>query len=87
MDLRLLWTPRHLNAEADALSNFKFAGFDPKLRIEVDIASLPFVFLGTLDSEARSWFLDDRPKALLKKDPDARANTKPSDRLRVKDPW
>ena len=41
LDLRLAWTPRHLNEEADYLSNCKIAG------------SLTVVFLGTVDKDAR----------------------------------
>ena len=35
--LELNWLPRLQNEEADRLSNSDFRGFDPKLRIHVDI--------------------------------------------------
>ena len=35
------WTPREFNEEADALSNEEFAGFDPGLRIVIEMAVKP----------------------------------------------
>ena len=87
LDLRLLWTPRHLNEEAYALSNIKFAGFDPKRRANVDVSSLPFVLIGSIDKEAHCYYIEEKPKALAQKGPTVKSFTKPADRLREKDPW
>ena len=38
--LRVAWVPRQQNAEADALTNGCFDGFDPKLRVELDIKQI-----------------------------------------------
>ena len=48
MVLRARWLPRLQNEEADALSNFEFDAFDPKLRIDAELENLPFVLLNDL---------------------------------------
>ena len=52
LDLRLSWTPRELNTEADALSNFRFEGFSPDRRVPVVLDVLPFDVIGSWDKEA-----------------------------------
>ena len=38
--LKLSWVPRQQNEEADALTNGCFEGFDPALRVDIDLADI-----------------------------------------------
>ena len=87
LDLRLSWTPRELNSEADALSNFLFDGCCPSRRIDVSLEKLSCDALGSWDGQARDYYLAERPKALGKRGPIQKSFTKPSERLGAKDPW
>ena len=82
-ELSLLWVPREMNEEADALSNLRFAEFSMDRRIEVDLAKLPFDVLGPLMEQARSFYAGvkrRRPKRQK-----VWGQKKPS--LRERDPW
>ena len=56
LDLELEWVPRTHNVEADALSNLEFAGFDVSLRREVDLTSISFLVLPTLQAAAAHFY-------------------------------
>ena len=53
--LRARWLPRLQNEEADALTNADFSHFDPALRIEVDLETLPFVVMPALFAEGDAY--------------------------------
>ena len=66
---------------------FVFPGFDPKRRIDVDLATLPFEILGKMGDEAHAYYMQERPEAKANKEIDSKSRTRPGDRLREKDPW
>eukprot|EP00974_Lingulodinium_polyedra_P004556 428246-Lingulodinium_polyedra.AAC.1 len=87
MDLSLTWVPRDVNAEADALSNFKFAGFAAENRVACDLACLPFLVLHKLLADAKDFYGNAR---VVRASAGGRKRARaagPGDRLRVKDPW
>ena len=53
--LRAHWLPRLENEEADALTNFEYRHFDPKRRIEVQLADLNFAVLDDLFREGEAY--------------------------------
>ena len=77
LDMRLSRTPREVNSEADALSNFRFDGFCPSRRIDVSLEQFSFDVLGSWDGQARDYYLAEHPKALGKRDPIQKSFTKP----------
>lgn len=48
LELGLRWLPRGQNIEADSLTNREFEGFDPKLRVGVDMDKVDFLILNKL---------------------------------------
>ncbi len=46
--LALQWAPREVNAEADRLANGNFVGFNPLLRIPIDITRIQWIILSDL---------------------------------------
>lgn len=54
MELDLRWLPRRQNIEADALTKREFEGFDPKLRIGVDMDKVDFLILNKLMEKAEA---------------------------------
>ena len=52
LELRLDWTPRKQNVEADALTNSDFLAFDPSRRFSVDLKAFRFKVLDKLMGEA-----------------------------------
>ena len=87
MDLSLDWVPRDANAEADALSNFKFAGFAAENRVECDLGTLPFLVLHKLLADAKGFYGDARVLSAGRRGNKRGRATGPGDRLRVRDPW
>jgi hypothetical protein len=53
--LELEWVPREQNVEADQLTNWNFDGFDPELRMPVDISEAQFPLLHELLQEEQSF--------------------------------
>ena len=78
------WTPRELNEEADALSNEEFAGFDPSLRVNVDLEYLPWLVLPGLLQEGLEWH---RQHGGRRAPPDHGLRRKRRKPLRERDPW
>ncbi len=85
----LEWVPRELNDEADALSRGIFDGFDPRLRVPVDLDLVPWRVLPLMLEQGQQL------QALKK---ELRANAKPTHAapaarrgrrvtLKDKDPW
>ena len=78
------WVPRELNSEADALTNGRTQGFDPRLRREVDLKSLEWKVLPQLLAAGQE-LLDMRAAARSTRRAGRRRRR--SDRLRAQDPW
>lgn len=80
LHLKLSWIPRDANREADALTNFKFAGFSEEKGIQFDIADLPFLVL----SEFQAAFMDEprQPAAIARP-----GRVKKRRKLRETEPW
>ena len=87
MDLSLAWVPREVNTEADALSNFKFAGFSAECRVECDLTSLPFLVLHKLLVDAKDFYGSARVLRAKARGTKRGRPTRPGDRLRARDPW
>ena len=95
--LRLEWVPRERNEPADALSNLEFGQFDPRLRIPVNLAKLPFRVLPELLAAGKDLFeeiaavKEEREQHLWRKrsSNNGRAPAKEERRKRLKerDPW
>ena len=87
LSLDLLWVPRGVNQEADALSNLRFEGFSEKHRVNLDLQKLPFMVLPDLIDEALHFYSQQGGKrgsdgALMHK-----RKRRKSEPLRVRDPW
>jgi hypothetical protein len=54
--LDLQWVPRLQNIEADQLTNGDFRGFDPALRVRVNIATQPWVVLNSMLKQGRALY-------------------------------
>ena len=50
------WAPREWNAEADALTNSRFEGFSPELRVPFDMRSYPWRVLSGLLEDGRAFY-------------------------------
>ena len=84
------WAPRDTNEEADALSRGVSDGFDPALRIEVDLATVPWRIFG----EALRWGQDLADEVAARRAGGGpRLQRRPArkrprgERLRARDPW
>ena len=85
--LSLSWVPREQNVPADALTNEEFGGFDPRLRVSVDISKLDFRVLPRLMDAAMQLDSEIRmARAQGKAEPAKQAKTckRP---LRLSEPW
>ena len=85
LELKLNWVPRDLNEEADSLSNLRFAGFTPRLRVEVDLAELPLLVLPRLTRQAFEFYEVSR-RALPASKRKRRGSARQAP-LRERDPW
>ena len=91
--LRARWIPRLQNEEADALTNSDFSHFDPALRIEVDLETLPFVVMPALFAEGDAYVAElAELKAVEAKRISEGGERHPGkrrkkDRLADRDPW
>ena len=94
MVLRAHWLPRLENEEADALTNFEFRHFDPKKRIEVQLADLKFAVLDDLFREGEAYVEElEKAKAqqrsvrLAEAQPVAKKRKAAGESLRERDKW
>ena len=92
--LRANWLPRLQNEEADALTNWDFRHFDPKLRIDVDLEKLEFKILDKLFAVGDNYIEElnqQREQEKRRKEASAAGARQPrrkkSDVLRERDPW
>jgi hypothetical protein len=86
--LRLNWTPREANTEADALTNEEFQGFEDSLRIPVNWSELPMNVLRDVLSEWEAFETEMEKrkvdKAILRKQT---GNVRQRKRRKIKEPW
>ena len=88
MLLDLQWVPRDQNEEADALTNEEFVGFDPNLRIPVDVRNIRWEVLPEMFEAAERLYREvqaAKAEALAKRG--KAPNTKPGKKLREREPW
>ena len=83
--LRLQWTPRTSNVEADDLTNEVFDKFEPSKRIMVSWDEVPQEVMGPLLLLGKSFMDEVAARRVVKlKLP---AKLKPAKRRKVVDPW
>ena len=87
LELSLRWAPREVNAEADDLSNFKFGGFDPNLRLHINLADMKFKVLHDLQHGALLFHREVMRAKGPRGNSQRTRKMRPQDRLRVSDPW
>lgn len=87
--LSVVWRPRDENEEADALTNERFGGFRPELRIPVRWEALQFLVLPRLTDAATRHFeaLHAIKKAARQRSPPRREALRRRVRLREREPW
>ena len=85
------WAPREWNSEADALTNNKTEGFDPRCRLHIDLRTAKWLVLDTALEEGTSFFEQVKAvKAARALDRAAAQKGSGAGRrepLRVRDPW
>ena len=88
-ELFLEWSPRTVNQEADALADGRIDGFNPALRVPVDLSRMQWLVLDRLMAAGVSF----QQKALELKEKggcaQARATVRlaKAQRLRTREPW
>ena len=95
MDLSLGWVPRESNVEADALTEERFEGFAPELRVRVAWDAVPWLVLPGLMAAAGELFTLSEERRRGRKSlgsPRPSEGTpgkrpRPAGSLRVSDPW
>ena len=88
LDLNLNWVPREVSEEADALSNFRFAGFSPNMRIDLDMSNVPFLILPKLVKFASEFYAHAKGVRAAQGGKRSRKRAGgPADKLRATDPW
>ena len=86
LELGLQWAPREFNAEADALADGRVDGFDPRLRVGTDLASVKWMVLPAL-LEAGGAFYKSLGKRPLVEPGGKPAKALAGQRLRDREPW
>ncbi len=84
--LALDWIPRDWNQEADALSNGVLAGFDPKKRVEIEWARVPWLVLHWAMEEGRR-SLGSRALNRAESHKLAQKSGGPKETFRTKEQW
>ena len=92
--MRVAWFPRQQKVDADALTNGCFEGFDPKLRVQLDIKQIKWKVLDLM-LEAGGGMVEELQRLRLEKKA-LRRDMKEAKRkkrrlagegLRDRDPW
>jgi len=90
LTLDLGWAPREWNAEADALTNGRFAGFAAERRVAVDLRTVQWAILPAM-LEAGAKFFNEVKQLKEKRGNSGAAaphrKKRREEALRVKDPW
>jgi len=85
------WAPREWNAEADALTNERFEGFDPALRKELDLPGHQWQVLGQLLKDGQGFYAEvqEARAAARSRGPRARrgGRKRKQPTLKERDPW
>jgi len=90
LSLSAEWAPREWNAEADALTNSRFEGFSPALRVPFDMRTHPWKVLSGLLADGRAFYHEAQAARSAAR---LRAATVPAQRKRKRaslketDPW
>jgi len=90
LSLSAEWAPREWNAEADALTNSRFEGFSPALRVPFDMRTHPWKVLSGLLADGRAFYQEAQAARSAAR---LRAATAPAQRKRKRaslketDPW
>ena len=90
LELDLQWIPRNQNEHADAITNGRTGALDPALRIQVEVAALPFIVLNEMMAVTDHSYREVRAKTESKPVPATRATSGGGSRkrpLRETDPW
>jgi hypothetical protein len=88
IDLDLRWRRRDENVEADALTNHEFEGFDPDLRVGINLKELGWKVLPWLMNEAETLFKEVlEAKGTKRKEPFSKRDAGHKSSLRQDDPW
>ena len=89
--MRLDWTPREANEEADGLTNDEFSewGFDPSLRREVQWLPQDWTIMREFMTAALSLFKEpeDRKAHCNCTSRGSKKRARTGDRLKDRDPW
>ena len=85
--LSVSWSPRDVNQEADDLSNGKFDGFDPKLRVPFDVATVKWEILPQLLKDGAAFYEELATIRAAQPQGYAAKRQKKEESLRVRDPW
>jgi len=84
------WAPREWNAEADAITNSRFEGFEEENRVPFDMRTFPWRVLDTLLADGRRFYQDAqalRAAAKLRPAPGKRRGVGKRQSLKETDPW
>ena len=82
------WVPRHLNQEADALSNFDDGGFNPELRVgTLEVDSVPLIVLPHMMKVAAEFYKDSAREGLKRSVLQSSRGSRKKMKLRDRDPW
>ena len=85
--LDLEWCPREENTIADRLTNLDLEGFDPALRLEVDVSASQFPLLHELLASEEAFRNEITAKKKDKKDFTLLSEFTPFKKRKVKTPW
>ena len=85
--LSVSWAPRDVNQEADDLSNGKFDGFDPALRVPLDLATITWELLPQLLRDGEVFYTELALVRAAQPQGNASKKQKKEEALRVRDPW
>ena len=86
--LQVNWAPREVNAEADALTNQWFTGFDESKRIQVNLEAIQWKILPAMLEAGKDYYTELRgAREAAKRERRPQLKRKAADSLRTRDPW
>ena len=85
--LSVSWAPRDVNQEADDLSNGNFDGFDPALRVPLDLATVKWEILPQVLRDGAAFYDELAVVRAAQPKGHAAKRQKKEEALRVRDPW
>ena len=84
------WAPRETNREADRLANGDLSGFDPALRVHIDVKSITWYVLPEAPSvgrEAEQSYEYSKKAGILPGTARREKRKRQNERLKFADPW